>query len=95
MVQNYSRENLLKVVLQGKYNLQLDKHLAMLEQKLDQFYFAKVKDESTLVVTSQDVEKDISLRGEFIRKVLASNLSAVEKEKTILVGVRALAGEDL
>ena len=88
-------DNLLKVTLKGKYEINLDKHIEMLEQKLDKFYFAKVKDESILTVTPKDVENDISLRGEFIRKVLESNLTDEEKEKTIIVGLKSLLGEDL
>ncbi len=95
IAKNYAKENLLRVVLQGKYKIQLEKQLGMLEQKLDDFYLAKVKDESVLDVAMQDVAYDVSLRGEFIRQVLASNLSDKEKEQIILVGLRALTGEDL
>jgi hypothetical protein len=90
-----SKDNLLKITLKGKYNIKLDKHLTMLEQKLEKFFFAKIKDESVLEVTLKDVEKDISLRGEFIRQVLSSNLTDEEKEQTILVGLKSLFGEDL
>lgn len=94
-VQNYDTADLLKITLCGKYKIQLEKHIGMLEKKLNQFYFAKVKDDSVLAVTADDVANDVSLRGEFIRQVLASNLSQVEKERTIIVGLRALNGEDL
>ena len=89
------KDNLLKITLKGKYNIKLDKHLTMLEQKLEKFFFTKIKDESVLEVTLKDVEKDISLRGEFIRQVLSSNLTDEEKEQTILVGLKSLFGEDL
>ncbi|MBQ7973868.1 MAG: DNA repair exonuclease, partial [Clostridia bacterium] len=95
MSKDLSPESLLKVVLVGKYSVKLDKHLKMLEQKLERFYFVKIKDESTLQVSFKDVEKDLSLRGEFIRKVLSSKLTDEEKESTILVGLKALFGEDL
>ncbi len=95
LVNDISPDNLLKITLQGKYKLQLDKHLGMLEQKLDRFYFVKIKDQTTLSVSSEDVSNDKSLRGEFIRQVLASNLTTQEKEQTIIVGLRALSGEDL
>lgn len=95
LVKNIEKQNILKIVLTGKYNIKLDKHLAMLEEKLESFYFAKVKDESILEVSNKDVEKDLSLRGEFIRKVLSSDLPQEEKEQTILIGLKALYGEDL
>ena len=95
LTKDINKDNLLKITLTGKYNIKLEKHLAMLEQKLNRFYFAKIKDETVLEVTLKDVEKDISLRGEFIRKVLSSNLTNEEKEQTILVGLKSLFGEDL
>lgn len=94
-VKDISYDNLLKVILKGKYTLQMEKHLGMLAQKLEQFFAVKIQDDSTLAVDMQDVANDVSLRGEFIRQVLASNLSATEKEQTILVGLKALTGEDL
>lgn len=94
-LKNLATENLLKIVLRGKYKIQLEKHLGMLEQKLSQFFFVKIKDETVLDVTNADVENDVSLRGEFIRQVLASNLTPGQKEQTILIGLRALTGEDL
>ena len=94
ITQTYSRENLLRIVLQGKYKIQMEKHVEMLQQKLHHFYFAEIKDESVLDVTNQDVAHDVSLRGEFIRQVLASSLSTQEKEQTILVGLKALNRED-
>lgn len=94
-VNNISKNNLLKIILVGKYNIKLEKHLAMLEEKLEDFYFVKIKDQSILDVNISDVENDISLRGEFIRKVLESKLNNEEKEQTILLGLKALFGEDL
>ncbi|MCQ2381719.1 MAG: DNA repair exonuclease [Clostridia bacterium] len=95
LVKKIDTAHLIKITLQGKYHIQMDKHIEMLAQKLDQFFFAKIKDDTVLDVTPQDVENDISLRGEFMRQVLASNLSETQKEQTILVGLRALKGEDL
>ena len=46
-------------------------------------------------VDKSDYQYDVSLRGEFIRQVLASELSDKEKEDIILLGVKALGGEEL
>ena len=42
-----------------------------------------------------DYEHDISLKGEFIRMVLASDKSAEDKEQMILWGIQALSGEEV
>ena len=61
----------------------------------ERFYFAKVKDETRLSINAEDYAHDISLKGEFVRRVMASNLSQTEKERVIACGFRALSGEEL
>ena len=93
---NINKQDLVKVVLKGKYNLSLEKQIEHLDSKLnDIFYFAKVKDNSSLEIRNEDYENDVSLKGEFIRTVLNSNLKDEEKEQVILIGLKALNGEDL
>jgi len=95
-VKSISKEDLIKIVLKGKYALGLDKQIEHLLVKLnDLYYHVKIKDESSLEIDKKSFEKDMSLRGEFIREVLNSELSEEEKEKIILVGLKALEGEDL
>lgn len=95
-VNNISSENLLKVILVGKYNIKLEKQLPLLDKKLnDKFYFAKIKDNSSLEINPKDFENDISLRGEFIKQVMNSDLTDEEKESIVVVGLKALNGEDL
>lgn len=95
LVRDIAKDNLLKIVLVGKYNLELDKQLDMLTNKLGDFFYVKIQDESVLDVSIKDVEKDFSLRGEFMRRVLSSDLTDKEKEQVILIGRKALEGEHL
>ena len=95
-VSSIKREDLVKVVLCGKYKLSLEKQIQHLDSKLnDMFYFVKIKDESSLEIDAKDYENDISLKGEFIREVLNSDIKDEEKEKVILIGLKALNGEEL
>ena len=95
-VQNIEKDDLVKIVLVGKYTLDLSKQIEHLQTKLAaRFYCAKIKDESVMKVDKSDYQYDVSLRGEFIRQVLASDLSDKEKEDIILLGVKALGGEEL
>ena len=59
------------------------------------FFFAKVVDKTRLVVDAADFEYDQSLRGAFVRTVLASNETEEEKQRIIQCGLRALRGEDV
>ena len=95
-IKDIDKKNIVKVLLTGKYLLSLNKQVDLLERKLKgEFFFAKVKDKSTLEVNAKDFEYDLSLKGEFIRQVLASDLSQQEKEQILIVGINALCGEAL
>ena len=59
------------------------------------FWFLKVKDESSLKIEKESYEHDLSLKGEFIRLVMASGRTEEEKERMILWGIRALSGEEV
>ncbi len=58
------------------------------------FYFLKIKNETRILIRPEDYANDISLRGEFVRRVLASDLKEQEKERVIACGLRALSGEE-
>jgi len=89
-------KDLVKFVLRGSYTLQTQKDLRFLKKLLEGTrYFLKIKDESTLEICSEDYAHDASLKGEFIRMVLASDRPREEKDKIILLGIRALSGEEV
>ncbi len=58
------------------------------------FYYFEVKDETRLRISAADYERDLSLKGEFIRLVMADDtLSDKKKEEIISCGLAALLGE--
>ena len=61
----------------------------------DDFFFIKIKDETKLVLDPKDYEKDVSLKGEFVRLVMASDVSEEDKVKIIRTGLEALTGEEV
>ena len=89
-------ENLVKITLTGIYSLETQKDLQFLKKMLEgRFWFLKIKDESRLKIEKESYEHDLSLKGEFIRLVMASDRSPEEKEMIICLGLRALAGEEV
>ena len=89
-------ENLVKLTLTGTYTLETQKDLQFLKKMLEgRFWFLKIKDESRLKIEKESYEHDLSLKGEFIRLVMASNRPEEEKERMILCGIRALSGEEV
>ena len=95
-VAGIAQKDMVKVVLVGTVPAEATLDLTHLRSILSQkFYFAKVKDETRLSINAEDYAHDISLKGEFVRRVMASTLSESEKERVIACGFRALSGEEL
>lgn len=90
------RTALVKFTLQGTYTADTHKDLPFLQTMLQsRFYAVKIKDESRLALAAADYENDISLKGEFVRTVLASDLPQADKDRIIVAGLAALRGEEL
>lgn len=89
-------KDLVKFTLRGGYTLETQKDLTFLKKMLEgKFYFTRIKDESGLKIDPESYAGDISLKGEFIRMVMASDRPQEEKDRIILLGIRALGGEEV
>ena len=89
-----SPDSLVKFTLVGTYTPQTQKDLTYLAKYFSQrFWFVKIKDDSRFRIERGSYEHDISLKGEFIRMVMASDKSDDEKGRIICAGLQALAGE--
>ena len=92
----YAKTSLIKVVLKGGRKADFEIDLQNFVDKLNEyFFFAKVYDKTQLKIDENDFAFDKSVKGEFVRTVLASDLTDEEKKQIILVGLNALKGEDL
>lgn len=88
--------DMVKFLLEGTYTLETQKDLPFLLQMLEnRFYFAKIKDESKLKIEKETYEHDISLKGAFVRMVMAAALDEADKERIICCGIQALSGEEI
>ena len=88
--------SLVKFTLTGTHTLETQRDFKFLEKMLEsRYYFVKIKDESALEIAREDYEHDISLKGEFIRMVLASDKTEEEKEQIIRCGIQALLGQEV
>lgn len=89
-------DHLVKFTLTGSYTLETQKDLPFLQKLLEsRFYAVKIKDETRLQLEPESYEHDISLKGEFIRMVMASDKTETQKEQIILCGMQALFGEEV
>ncbi len=91
-----SSADLVKFTLTGSYTPDTHKDLPFLSTMLkDRFYAMKIKDISRLQLDAASYENDISLKGEFIRMVLAADLPHEDKDRIICAGLEALRGEEI
>ena len=95
-IKDIEKDALIKIVLKGKVEIEAERDISFLEKKYNQiYYFAKIYDETTLNIDYMTYENDVSLKGEFIRLVLAQDLTDEEKRKIITTGIKALSGEEV
>ena len=88
-------KDLVKLVLTGELLPELTPDVDWMETKLKEaYYFLKVRDQTRLLIRPEDYQYDVSLKGEFVRQVMASELSEEEKEEILRLGLRALNGEE-
>ncbi len=88
--------DIVRLELCGSYSVGLWRDTANIERLFaDRFYYFEIKDSSHISVNAEDYKNDKSLKGEFIRLILADGtLSPKEKEKIIACGINALMGEE-
>lgn len=94
--QNISKKDMVEFILTGAADPSAriaKKYLYNLAE--NDFFFVKIKDETKLMIDPKDYENDISLKGEFIRLVMASDASEEDKIKIIRTGLEALTGEEI
>lgn len=90
-------DSLIKLVLVGGLDVTCEKDISYLCSRFaGSFYFVKVYDETTLKIDIEDYLLDESLKGEYVRQVMAdASLSDEEKARIVRYGLQAIAGEGI
>lgn len=90
-----SGNDLVKIVLTGEYEIDLNKNLDAVKEKIDEsFFFIKIEDRSKLKLDYNDYIDDVSLLGEFVRTVIKDD-SIENKDKVLTYGIKALRNEGI
>ncbi len=91
-----SSGSMVKFVLTGEVDVDTEISCPYLQELFSEyFYYEKVSDRTRLSVSYSDYAQDVSLKGEFIRMVLDSELSEENKTEVIRCGLMALSGEEI
>lgn len=90
------KDSLIKVVLKGEITPEFDLDKASLAQILNEsFFFAKVYDKTFLKIELKDYQFDKSISGEFVRTVLGEDIDKETADKVLVLGLKALKGEEI
>jgi DNA repair exonuclease SbcCD nuclease subunit len=88
--------DILRIVLKGEIGYDSDGLATELEKQLSEYYFVSVKDETLRKFNVEEIAGDLSLKGEFIRTVLANNdYTNEQKQQIISIGLKALSGREV
>ena len=90
------KKDLIRVELVGERSYD-DENLAddIAAYLKNSYFFVSVKDRTVRKYSAEDFAGDASLKGEFVRQVLASDLPDERKSEIIAVGLKALAGREV
>ena len=96
---NEYKENLYKIELIGEVSMDMELYIAEIKTRLDdELYFVKVKDSTEISLNLEELKKELSLKGIFVKKML-EKCATVDKEQQILykkalqLGLKAFNGE--
>lgn len=93
--EHFEETDLIKLVLKGSVDVECEKDLEYLAKRLENIcFFLKLEDKSDYKIDYDSFVYDESLKGEFVRTVLADDaLCAEEKAMIVRYGIQALKGE--
>ena len=90
------KEDMVEFLLVGNTTMEANLSAEYLQNLVKSlFFFTKVKNQAALALDPRDYQNDISLKGEFIRLVMASDRPEEEKARLLQLGLQALAGEEI
>ena len=94
-IDSISENDMVRLTLTGEVEEHYLKEPEQIKILLDgRFFFARVKDSIKLRLRADRFRNDVSLRGEFVRRVLSHpSLTEEDKERILSFGLRALEGE--
>ena len=88
---NIDQHNIVRLTLVGEYSVDTDKNTALLQHQLEnKFFYVDIKDNSTLFMSPETYQNEVSLVGEFVRQVQASDLPEQQKQDVITAGLKII-----
>ena len=91
------KRDLVKLVLGGKVAVNCEKNIDLISRYFDDsFYCHKVEDQTAAEINYKEYEKDMSLKGEFVRLLeKQTDMDEAEKMAVLRCGLQVLGGEEI
>ena len=89
---SFSTEDAFKIVLVGQVEPDVRIDVSAITNRLDNLFYAKVVDKTTLKLDTKKLEREMSLRGEFFRVVSSLDLTDEDKQQVLRFGLSAIEG---
>lgn len=91
-----SANNIYRIELYGEVDFDTEGIEDDLTKYLDsECYLTSIKDRTVRKIDIESLSGDLSLKGEFLRKVIESDISEEDKKRIISLGLKALSGRDI
>lgn len=96
-LENIDSKDMVSIILVGSVDVESEINMSYLNKQYEnEFYLSRIRNMTTYTLDYTMYMNDISLKGEFIRNVLAQNdLSDEDKFTIIRYGIKALKGEEI
>lgn len=95
-VEKISPEDLVKIIIEGKTNIETDIDRRRLRRGLDRdFFYVKVYDRTTVQIDYESFRNDRSLKGAFVRLMEQQQMTEEERSAIIEIGMKAIMGEEI
>lgn len=99
-VNNYREETALRVILTGALPPEYTPNLDFIKGEIEGLYLLDLKDNTLPILDFEELERDLSIRGEFYRELVAKMRSADEQERktaaeALRIGLCALSGKPI
>lgn len=95
-IKNINTSSLVKIVLTGEVDISLRRDTNYISSQINSdHFFIKIEDKTKIKIDFNSLMSDISIKGEFLRLVNESEeIDSNIKDDVMLIGIKALEGED-
>ena len=95
-VKSFPATDMIHLTLAGEKRMDTEWDVSYIRQRLtERFFLVKVEDKTRGILMTNNLEEDLSIKGEYVRIVNQLELSEKERDEVIQMGLLALQGRQV